>query len=72
MARSQDPEADCTCDTLGARLERAERKLRDERAERQYAEGWYQALHAALDAHPAGPDIRADARARRAATQTRP
>ena len=52
MARIQDPEAECTCDTLGQRLARAERALRDLRAQQQHAATWWNALRAAVDAHP--------------------
>lgn len=67
MARIQDPGAECTCDKLGTRLARVERQLREAQERQRYADRWYSALAEALDAHPAGRELRADARRRRAA-----
>lgn len=64
MARVQDPAAECTCDKLGARLSRVERQLREERERQRYADVWWSALRAAVDAHPDGPALVADARRR--------
>lgn len=66
-ARVTDPDAECTCDKLGARLARAEQQLREAQEQQRYADRWYAALAEALDAHPAGRQIRADAQRRRAA-----
>lgn len=65
-ARVQDPGAECTCDTLGARYARLERRLRELRAEQQYADAWWHALSEAVNAHPDGAQIIADAHRRRA------
>ncbi|MFF2331955.1 MULTISPECIES: hypothetical protein [unclassified Streptomyces] len=64
MARVQDPEAECTCDKLGARLTRLEEKLRERKAAEEYARTWWDALTEAVRAHPAAHEILADARLR--------
>jgi len=64
MARVQDPEAECTCDKLGARLARIEEKLRARQATDEYARRWWDALTEAVHAHPAAAEILADARRR--------
>ncbi|GAA1110929.1 hypothetical protein [Streptomyces javensis] len=64
MARVQDPEAECTCDKLGARLARAEEKLRTKEAAEQYAGTWWDALTEAVRAHPNANQILADAHRR--------
>lgn len=64
MARVQDPEAECTCDTLAGRLARAERKLREHVEREQYAAVWWSALREAVEAAPNGREIVADARRR--------
>ena len=66
MARTQDPEAECACETLGSRLARTERQLRDAQAAQRYADVWWQALRAAVDAHPGAAAIVADAHRRAA------
>lgn len=64
IARIQDPAAECTCDSLGRRLTRTERQLRNLQEQQRYADTWWQALRAAVDAHSAGREILADARRR--------
>jgi hypothetical protein len=64
MARVQDPDAECTCATLAARLARVEEQLREEREKAAYAREWYAAVNAALDEHPVGREIRTDAHRR--------
>lgn len=64
MARVQDPDAECTCATLAARLARVEEQLQEEQERAAYARQWYAAVTEALDAHPAGAEIRADAHRR--------
>lgn len=61
MARVNDPEAECTCDNLGARLAKAQEQVRDLREEQRYARTWIDALRAAVDAHPDRAAILADA-----------
>lgn len=63
-ARVQDPDAECTCDSLATRLARTERTLRDERERQLHADTWWHALRAAVDAHPDAALIVADARRR--------
>ncbi|ONK09488.1 hypothetical protein [Streptomyces sp. MP131-18] len=62
MARVQDPDAECTCDKLGARLERVQQQLRDLREQQHYADTWWHALRAAVDAHPDAATLIADTR----------
>lgn len=64
MARVQDPEAECTCDKLGARLARTEQKLRERQTAETYARTWWDSLTEAVRAHPAANEILADARRR--------
>lgn len=64
MARVQDPEAECTCDTLAARLAKAERALREHLERERYASAWWKALREAVEAVPNGAEIVADARRR--------
>lgn len=64
MARVQDPEAECTCDKLGARLARVEEKLRDREAADRYAHTWWGALTEAVRAHAEANQILADAHRR--------
>lgn len=64
MARVQDPEAECTCDTLAARLAKTQRKLREHLERDRYASAWWQALREAVEAAPNGREIVADARRR--------
>lgn len=61
MARVQDPEAECTCDKLGARYGRLQQQVRDQRERQRYADAWWHALREAVNAHPDGPAIIADA-----------
>jgi hypothetical protein len=61
MARVQDPDAECTCDKLAARLRRLEEKLDDDRERQRYADTWLTALRQAVDAHPDSTQILADA-----------
>lgn len=69
-SRVADPDAECTCATLAARLAATERTLHELRRRQEYADRWHTALAEALDAHPAGRDIRTDAAARRDAART--
>jgi hypothetical protein len=64
MARVQDPEAECTCSTLAARLRRAEATVSELREREAYASTWWQALTDAVHAHPAAAEVLADARRR--------
>lgn len=64
MARIQDPDAECTCDKLAARLARAERRLQEMREREQYASTWWTALRQAVEARPDRADILADAHKR--------
>ncbi|MER0443142.1 hypothetical protein ABR738_00875 [Streptomyces sp. Edi4] len=64
MARVQDPEAECTCDKLGARLARLEKKVRERAVAQEYAETWWTALRAAVENHPDAATILADAHRR--------
>ncbi|MFJ2752772.1 hypothetical protein [Streptomyces sp. NPDC087297] len=64
MARVQDPEAECSCDKLGARLARTEEKLRTRDTADRYARTWWDALSEAVRAHPDAATILADARRR--------
>lgn len=60
MARIQDPDAECLCDSLTARYGRLVQKLRDLQERQQYANTWWHALRAAVAAHPDGRAILAD------------
>lgn len=62
MARVQDPEAECTCDKLASRLARTEHRLQEMRERERYAATWWTAFRQAVDAHPDGAEIVADAR----------
>lgn len=64
MARLQDPGAECTCDTLQARLLRIETKQREREAADRYARRWWDALSDAVKAHPDAQTLLADARRR--------
>ncbi|MEU3399430.1 hypothetical protein [Streptomyces filamentosus] len=64
MARVQNPDAECTCDKLGARLARAEKKLHERTAAERYARTWWDALTEAVRAHPAANEILSDAHRR--------
>jgi hypothetical protein len=61
MARVQDPNAECTCDKLGARLHRLEEKMRTQEKADRYARAWWDALTEAVRAHPQARQILADA-----------
>ncbi|MFF7365416.1 hypothetical protein [Streptomyces sp. NPDC008125] len=52
MARIQDPDAECLCDTLTAHHRRARQQLRDIRRRDRYARTWWRALRAVVDEHP--------------------
>ncbi|GAA1317477.1 hypothetical protein GCM10009647_047330 [Streptomyces sanglieri] len=64
MARIQDPDAECLCDSLTTRYGRLAQKLRDLQERQQYADTWWHALRAAVEAHPAGRAILADTQRR--------
>ncbi|WP_326681043.1 hypothetical protein [Streptomyces sp. NBC_01237] len=64
MARAQDPDAECLCDSLTARHRRTLEELRALQARQRYAERWRHALQTAVDAHPDRQSIRADAQRR--------
>ncbi|WP_331758758.1 hypothetical protein [Streptomyces anulatus] len=57
MARIQDPDAQCLCDKLAARLDRLTKKLRDLKEQQKYADVWWQALSSVVRAHPDGQSI---------------
>ncbi|WP_329212463.1 hypothetical protein [Streptomyces sp. NBC_01708] len=61
MARIQDPDAECLCDTLTARYDRLARKMQELQERQAYADTWWRSLREALDAHPDGRAILADA-----------
>lgn len=63
-ARVQDADAECTCDTLGARYARLQRQMRDQREKQRNADVWWRALRAAVEAHPDRAVILADAHRR--------
>ncbi|MEV0888853.1 hypothetical protein AB0J03_34260 [Streptomyces microflavus] len=48
MARIQDPDAQCLCDTLTARLDLLTGKLRDLEERQRYANVWWHALSAVV------------------------
>jgi hypothetical protein len=64
LARINDPDAACTCTTLASRLDRAEARLAEAAERERYANTWWAALMAAVDAHPARDEILSDARRR--------
>ncbi|MDX3064015.1 hypothetical protein PV518_17800 [Streptomyces sp. ND04-05B] len=64
LARINDPEAECTCDKLARQQQRAEQQLRDHRERQRYADIWWHAMKAAVDAHPDAAAILADVRRR--------
>lgn len=64
MARIQDPDAECLCDTLTAHQRRARQQLRDLKRRERYATRWWRALRATVDAHPDRAAIIATARDR--------
>ena len=64
MARVQDPDAECTCDKLATRLAKVERQLRDMQERQRYADTWWHALRAAVDAHPDSAALITDTRRR--------
>lgn len=64
MARIQDPDADCTCDKLAARLARAEQRMAEMREREKYAVTWWTALREAVEARPDRAEILADAHRR--------
>ncbi|WP_329046651.1 hypothetical protein [Streptomyces sp. NBC_01422] len=61
MARIQDPDAECLCDTLTARYDRLARQMRELKKRQQYADTWWHSLRDAVDAHPDRQAIRSDA-----------
>lgn len=64
MARIQDPDAECLCDKLASRLARSEKRMQEMREREQYANTWWAALRAAVDAHPGSAEILAETRRR--------
>ncbi|HBF79348.1 MAG TPA: hypothetical protein DD420_05250 [Streptomyces sp.] len=64
MARIQDPDAECLCDTLTARHTRLKQRMRELKDRQGYADTWWRALRAAVDAHPDKRTILADAQRR--------
>ncbi|MFJ1837992.1 hypothetical protein ACIOJ9_29485 [Streptomyces sp. NPDC088175] len=64
MARIQDPEAECTCDKLARRQQKAEAALHADRERQAYADTWWSALRAAVENHPDAASILADTRRR--------
>ncbi|MFD3851410.1 hypothetical protein ACFWVB_36855 [Streptomyces microflavus] len=58
MARIQDPEAQCLCDTLTARLDLLTEKLRELEERQRYADIWWHTLTAVVLEHPDGRAIR--------------
>ncbi|MFJ8870766.1 hypothetical protein ACIRD6_34085 [Streptomyces sp. NPDC102473] len=61
MARIQNPDAECLCDTLTARYDRLARKMKELQVRQAYADAWWRCLREAIDAHPEGRAILADA-----------
>lgn len=64
MARIQDPEAQCLCDTLAARLDRLTETLRDLEERQRYADVWWHALSSVVRDHPDERAILAETRVR--------
>ncbi|MFJ6215046.1 hypothetical protein ACIQGZ_17175 [Streptomyces sp. NPDC092296] len=64
MARVQDPDAECTCDSLAARLAKTQEQLREMEEQQRYAEVWWFALREAVGASPCAAEILADAHRR--------
>ncbi|MFS0696702.1 hypothetical protein [Streptomyces nitrosporeus] len=64
MARIQDPDAECLCDTLTARHTRLKQRMRELKERHRYADTWWHALRAAVDAHPDKQTILADTQRR--------
>ncbi|WEH43965.1 hypothetical protein [Streptomyces sp. AM 2-1-1] len=64
MARIQDPDAECLCDTLTAHHRRARQQLRDLIRRDRYARTWWRALRAVVDEHPDRAALLAAARDR--------
>ncbi|WUT01737.1 hypothetical protein OHA46_33815 (plasmid) [Streptomyces sp. NBC_00708] len=64
MARVQDPEAECLCDTLTTQHARLKRRMRELKGRQKYADNWWHALTAAVAAHPDQNAILADTRRR--------
>ncbi|MFG3532771.1 hypothetical protein ACGF8B_39595 [Streptomyces sp. NPDC047917] len=60
MARIQDPDAECLCDTLTARHNRLKQRMRELKDRQKYADTWWHALRAAVEAHPDKKAILAD------------
>lgn len=64
MARIQNPDAECLCDTLTARHTRLKQRLWELKKRQRYADTWWHALRAAVDAHPDKQAILADTQRR--------
>ncbi|MFD5342982.1 hypothetical protein ACFWJY_04240 [Streptomyces anulatus] len=64
MARIQDPDAQCLCDSLAARLDQLTEKLRDLEERQRYADVWWHALSSVVRDHPDKRAILAETRAR--------
>ncbi|MER6103691.1 hypothetical protein ABT115_15540 [Streptomyces sp. NPDC001832] len=64
MARIQDPAAECLCDTLTTRHDRLKQRMRELKERQKYADTWWHALRAAVDAHPDRQAILADTQRR--------
>ncbi|WP_030853964.1 hypothetical protein [Streptomyces griseus] len=64
-ARIQDPDAQCLCDTLAARLDHLTEKLRALQARQETADQWWHALSDVVNEHPDGQTILTATHARR-------
>lgn len=64
MARIQDPEAQCLCNTLTAQHDRLKRRMRELKDRHKHADTWWHALRAAVDAHPDQRSILTDTQRR--------
>ncbi|MEV2262727.1 MULTISPECIES: hypothetical protein [Streptomyces] len=64
MARIQDPDAQCLCDSLAARLDQLTEKLRDLEERQRYADVWWHALSSVVRDHPDKRAILTETRAR--------
>lgn len=64
MARIQDPDAQCLCDTLAARLDQLTETLRDLEEQRRAENVWWHALSSVVRDHPDQRAIITENRAR--------
>ncbi|MYS37597.1 hypothetical protein K388_07245 [Streptomyces sp. KhCrAH-43] len=64
MARIQDPDAECLCDTLTTQHNRLKHRMRELKDRQKHADNWWRALEAAVAAHPDRHAILADTRRR--------